>query len=119
MRLTKVFIIKQIEYDNFENYKKMIFIDYKYTWDEKWFSEIFMREMNKWELISMRFQKYHQITNLWMKKYLKKIKLKKNILNHQIKYNSGIIEMRYKIISENINKLILKKLLAFFHTSLQ
>ena len=47
IKLIKVFIIKQIEYNNFENYKKILFIDYKYTWNEKWFSKIFMHEMNK------------------------------------------------------------------------
>ena len=38
-----------------------------------------------------------------MKKHLKKIKLKKNILNHQIEYNFEMIKMKYEIINEIMN----------------
>ena len=30
MKSIEIFIIKQIEYDDFENYEKMLFIDYEY-----------------------------------------------------------------------------------------
>ena len=78
-----------------------------------------MREMNESRLASMRFQEYRQIANLWMKKHLKKIELKENMLNHQVEHNSEIAKVRYEIINENMNKLILEKFLAFFHVSLQ
>src|SRR6266496_568736 len=68
VRLAEAFIAEQIEYDDFENYEKMLFTEYERAWDEKRLSEIFMREMNEWGLASMGFQEYRQIANLWMKK---------------------------------------------------
>ena len=31
MKSIEIFIIKQIEYDDFENYEKILFIDYEYA----------------------------------------------------------------------------------------
>ena len=47
MRSIEAFIVEQIEYDDFENYEKMLFTDYEHVWDGKRLSEIFMREMNE------------------------------------------------------------------------
>src|SRR5438046_3345162 len=78
-----------------------------------------MREMNEWGPKSMGFQEYRQIANLWMKKHLKKIELEEDVLDHQAGHNSGTAEARYGITSEDMDKLTLEKLLAFFHASLQ
>src|SRR5947207_14498703 len=78
-----------------------------------------MREMNEWGPASMGFQEYRQIANLWMKKHLKNIKLEKDVLNHQAGHNSGTTEARYGITSEDMDKLTLEKLLAFFHVNRQ
>jgi hypothetical protein len=52
-----------------------------------------------------------------MKKHLKKIKLKKDVLDYQSGYNSEMMIKRYAIMSEDMNNLMLEKLLAFFHVN--
>jgi hypothetical protein len=117
VRPVERFIAEQIECDGFENYEKMLFMDYEHPWDGKRLSKIFMWEMNEWDSALMEFREYRQIATLWMRKHLKKVKLEEDMLDHQTGHNSEMAEARYRITSEDMDKLTLEKLLAFFHAS--
>ena len=111
------FIAEQMECERFENYEKLLFTDYERDWDGKRLSEIFKREMNEWGPVSMGFQEYRQLANLWMRRHLKRMELEEDLRDHQSGHNSETTKMRYEIMSEDMNELTSKKLLTFFYMS--
>ncbi|TMC19467.1 MAG: hypothetical protein E6J34_15325, partial [Chloroflexi bacterium] len=117
VRPLKGFIAEQMECERFENYEKLLFTDYERDWNEKRLSEIFKREMNEWGPVSMGFQEYRQLANLWMRRHLKRVELEEDLRDHQSGHNSETAGARYGITSEDMNELTPEKLLAFFYAS--
>src|SRR5436305_782644 len=117
MRPLEGFIAEQMECERFENYEKLLFTDYERDWNEKRLSEIFKREMNEWGPMSMGFQEYRQLANLWMRRHLKRVELEEDLRDHQSGHNSETAGARYGITSEDMNELTPEKLLAFFYAS--
>src|SRR5438046_10364426 len=73
--------------------------------------------MNEWGPVSMGFQEYRQLANLWMRTLLKRVELEEDLRDHQSGHNSETAAMRYGITSEDMNELTPEKLLAFFYAS--
>ena len=60
--------------------------DYECFSDGNRLSEIFKCEMNKWGPVSMGFQEYRQLANLWMRTHLKRVELEEDLRDHSYRF---------------------------------
>ena len=117
IRSMETFISKQIECETFDKYEKILFVNDEKVWKRNHISDIFKNQMNEWVSMSMRIQKYRQLTKLWMRIYLKQVEEREDVRDAQSEHTSHTIDMRYDISSENMNELTSDKLLRFFYVN--